>query len=86
MHNQTQHRPSENALLLNAMLETARDSSWQENLQHAVEAQEYFMIPGRKGGETSQVMQRIQAKRNDLQMKQDEKRKLEKEDAERWGR
>ena len=31
-----------------AMLENAKESSWQENLENAVEAQEQFMLPGRQ--------------------------------------
>lgn len=31
-----------------AMLENAKQSSWQENLENAVDAQEQFMLPGRQ--------------------------------------
>ena len=31
-----------------AMLENAKESSWQQNLENAVHAQEQFMLPGRQ--------------------------------------
>lgn len=30
-----------------AMLENAKESSWQENVENAIDAQEQFMLPGR---------------------------------------
>mmetsp|Transcript_32772 Transcript_32772/g.33123 ORF Transcript_32772/g.33123 Transcript_32772/m.33123 type:complete len:151 (+) Transcript_32772:2-454(+) len=31
-----------------AMLENAKESSWQENVENAVDAQEHFVLPGRQ--------------------------------------
>jgi hypothetical protein len=65
--------------MLSAMLEVTRESSWKDNLKHAIEAQEFFMVPGRKGGETSQVMQRIRGKRDEIQLAMREKERSQEE-------
>ena len=36
---------------LRAMIEHAKESNWKENLDNAVQAQEYFMLPGRSAGQ-----------------------------------
>lgn len=36
---------------LRAMIEQAKESNWKENLDNAVQAQEYFMLPGRSQGD-----------------------------------
>jgi hypothetical protein len=51
---QTQH----NEVMLSAMLENAKQSSWQENLDNAMEAHEHFML-GSHGKQDPAFLERI---------------------------
>ena len=42
-----------------AMLENAKESSWQQNLENAVQAKEQFMLPGRHSREVPKFMDEI---------------------------
>jgi hypothetical protein len=44
--------------MLSAMLENAKQSSWQENLDNAMEAHEHFML-GSQGKEDPEFLERI---------------------------
>jgi len=49
-----------NEAQLSAMVQNAKNSSWQENLRNAADAQERFMLPGRKvDGDSDKVPEYI---------------------------
>ena len=60
-----------------AMLENAKESSWQENVETAVDAQERFMLPGRQRTE-SQFMNKIE--RRSVEILQNQHEKLDEEE------
>mmetsp|Transcript_31835 Transcript_31835/g.46947 ORF Transcript_31835/g.46947 Transcript_31835/m.46947 type:complete len:130 (-) Transcript_31835:186-575(-) len=55
--------------MIAAMIENARDSSWQENLSNAMQAQERFMLPGRKT-RTPEFVHKIKQRSDDIMEKQ----------------
>jgi hypothetical protein len=62
---------------LRAMIENAKESTWQENLDNAVKAQEHFMLPGRSK-EVPDFMANIEQRSMDIMKKQQEKMEREK--------
>eukprot|EP00534_Pseudo-nitzschia_fraudulenta_P010905 CAMPEP_0201216658 /NCGR_PEP_ID=MMETSP0851-20130426/189637_1 /ASSEMBLY_ACC=CAM_ASM_000631 /TAXON_ID=183588 /ORGANISM="Pseudo-nitzschia fraudulenta, Strain WWA7" /LENGTH=142 /DNA_ID=CAMNT_0047506245 /DNA_START=55 /DNA_END=483 /DNA_ORIENTATION=+ len=68
-----------------AMLENAKESSWRENVENAIDAQEQFMLPGRQRKEPK-FMDRIEQRSTEILRNQhnsideEEKRKREKGD------
>ena len=59
---------SKNEAMVAAMLENARNSSWRENFDNAVEAHEHFML----GSQGSELVGRISERSNDLMNKSEE--------------
>jgi len=65
-----------------AMLENAKESSWQENIENAVDAQEQFMLPGRRR-EEPKFMDKIELRSMEIlrnqhdKLDEEEKRKRE---------
>ncbi len=70
-----------------AMLENAKESSWQENVENAIDAQEQFMLPGRNRKEPK-FMDKIEERSLEILRNQHEKldqeerikRKMEEEE------
>ncbi|KAK1749266.1 hypothetical protein QTG54_001205 [Skeletonema marinoi] len=65
---------------LAAMLENAKNSSWQDNLRNAADAQERFMLPGRdvdEGNEKPEYIKRIVDRSEEIL--QEDKARKEKE-------
>lgn len=65
---------------LAAMLENAKQSSWQENLRNANDAQQRFMLPGRdvdEGKDAPEYVKRIDERSGEIL--REEKERLEKE-------
>ena len=60
---------------LQAMVENALKSSWQENLNNAFDAQERFMLPGRDHGGDPKFVKKIDRRADELLKKQDKRRK-----------
>lgn len=63
-----------------AMLENAKNSSWQDNLRNAADAQARFILPGRdvdEGKETPEYIQKIVDRSEEI-LKED-KARMEKE-------
>lgn len=63
-----------------AMLENAKDSSWQDNLENAVSAHEQFMLPGRNR-DTPKFMDQID--RRSLEIMKNHHKKIDKENMRR---
>lgn len=64
-----------------AMLENAKQSSWKENLENAVDAQEQFMLPGRQR-DVPDFMSRIDERSQEILKNQHQmidKQKMRKE-------
>ena len=77
---------SQSEARLIAMLENAKESSWQENVSNAMDAQEQFMLPGRNRKEPK-FMERIEQRsmeilRNQHKKIDDEKRRKREEEEE----
>ena len=66
------HKMSLDEARLIAMLENAKESSWRENLENAVGAQEQFMLPGRQRKEP-EFMDRIERRSIEILRNQHEK-------------
>ncbi|VEU44663.1 unnamed protein product [Pseudo-nitzschia multistriata] len=51
-----------------AMVENARESSWRENIENAVNAQEQFMLPGRRqqGKNLNSLMEKIDKRSQEI--------------------
>ena len=68
-----------------AMLENAKESSWQENVNNAVDAHEQFMLPGRNRKEPK-FMDRIEQRSMEIlrnhhdKIDEEERRKREEEE------
>jgi hypothetical protein len=68
-----------------AMLENAKESSWRENVETAVDAQERFMLPGRQRIE-SKFMNKIEQRSIEIlqnqheKLDEEERKKIEKEE------
>lgn len=70
-----------------AMLENAKESSWQENLENVADAQERFILPSRQGGDVPDFMKQIDQRSVEILQKQHElidKRKQRKETTRFW--
>jgi len=55
--------------MIAAMIENARESSWEENLSNAMQAQERFMLPGRKS-DTPEFLDKIKKRSDDIMERQ----------------
>jgi hypothetical protein len=62
---------------LRAMIENAKESSWEQNLDNAVQAQEQFMLPGRPH-ETPHYMTKIETRSKEIMKQQQEEMEREK--------
>jgi hypothetical protein len=68
-----------------AMLENAKESSWRENVETAVDAQERFMLPGRQRTEPK-FMNKIEQRSIEIlqnqheKLDEEERKKIEKEE------
>ena len=60
-----------------AMLENAKESSWQENVENAIDAQEQFMLPGRNRKEP-RFMDKIEQR--SIEILQDQHKKFDEEE------
>mmetsp|Transcript_8846 Transcript_8846/g.16436 ORF Transcript_8846/g.16436 Transcript_8846/m.16436 type:complete len:156 (+) Transcript_8846:69-536(+) len=68
---------------LAAMLENAKNSSWQQNLHNAADAQQRFMLPGQDvdgGNDAPEYVRRIDERSEEIIREEEEKRAREKED------
>eukprot|EP00956_Cyclotella_meneghiniana_P003367 scaffold4069_cov85-Cyclotella_meneghiniana.AAC.17 len=62
---------------LAAMIENARNSTWRQNIENAVDAHERFVLPGRdvdEGREVPEYVQQIDARSRELMEEEEEKR------------
>lgn len=62
------------------MLETAKSSSWQENLRNAADAQERFMIPGNdadNGRDTPDYIKKIDKRSSEILQEERDNRNKE---------
>lgn len=65
---------------LAAMLETAKKSTWQENLRNAAYAQERFMLPGQEvSGHTPEYVRRIDERSEEIMRKEKERQEKQRE-------
>jgi ribosomal protein L12E/L44/L45/RPP1/RPP2 len=79
-------RMSENEARLRAMIETAENSTTEERLSNAVEAQEHFMLPGR-GAARPKFADQIESRSREMLQEEEEKerkREIEKKTATRF--
>jgi hypothetical protein len=60
---------------LRAMVENAQQSSFQENLENAVQAQEQFMLPGRSR-ERPEFIEKINRRADEIMKEQEQQKKL----------
>ena len=77
---------SENEARLRAMIETAENSTTEERLRNAVEAQEHFMLPGRSTARP-EFVDKIESRSKEMLREEDEKerkREIEKKTATRF--
>jgi hypothetical protein len=63
---------SHNEAMLAAMLENARNSSWRENLDNAVEAHEHFMLGSESRDYPKELVGRIRERCDDIMKKSEE--------------
>lgn len=69
---------------LAAMLETAKQSTWQENLRNAADAQDRFMLPGQNvddGRDTPNYVKRIDERSGEILKEENDRRAREREKA-----
>ena len=66
---------SREEMRLQAMVENALKSSWQENLSNAFDAQERFMLPGRDHGGDPKFLKKIDKKADEMLKKQTKRQK-----------
>jgi len=74
--------PTRHEAQLAAMLENAKNSSWQENLENAADAQQRFMIPGRDiegGNSTPEFVRRIDERSEEILREGKERQEKERE-------
>lgn len=68
---------------LQAMIENAQQSTWQENIDNATMAQERFMLPGRphhdKNGEPPAFMKKIEARSQEIMQQHEKRMELERQ-------
>lgn len=66
---------------LAAMLETAKNSTWKQNLENAADAQERFMLPGRISGNgegTPEYVKRIDERSDEILREESVRREKER--------
>lgn len=67
---------------LAAMLENAKNSSWQQNLRNAADAQDRFMLPGRdvdEGREAPEYVKHIDKRSEEIHREENERRRQRRE-------
>lgn len=64
--------------LVRAMIENAKESSWQENLANALDAHERFVLPGQQGQAQPEFVDKI-VERSDRMIEEQRHRQREKE-------
>jgi hypothetical protein len=64
---------------LRAMIENAQQSTWQENLDNALVAQEKFMLGNERGEREPEFMKKIEARSQELMQQAKQKRQLDLE-------
>jgi hypothetical protein len=72
---------------LSAMIENARNSSWRENLENAVDAHERFVLPNRnvdEGKEVPQYVRNIDERSRELLKEEEERREKMKDPERTW--
>jgi hypothetical protein len=60
---------------LRAMIENAQQSTWQENLDNALVAQEKFMLGSERGEKAPEFMKKIEARSQELMQQQAEQQR-----------
>jgi post-segregation antitoxin (ccd killing protein) len=63
---------------ITAMIENARNSTWRENLENAIDAHERFVLPNRNnsdGEEVPEYVQRIDLRSREILVEDEERRK-----------
>lgn len=63
---------------MRAMIENAKESSWQENLANALDAHERFVLPGQQGQAQPEFVDKI-VERSDRMIEEQRHRQREKE-------
>ena len=67
---------------LAAMVENAKNSSWQQNLRNAADAQDRFMLPGRdvdEGREAPEYVKQIDKRSEEIHREENERRRQRRE-------
>jgi hypothetical protein len=64
---------------LRAMIENAQQSTWQENLDNALIAQEKFMLGNERGEKEPEFMKKIEARSQELIQQAEQRRQLDLE-------
>lgn len=64
---------------LRAMIENAQQSTWQQNLDNALVAQEKFMLGNERGEKAPAFMKKIEARSQELMQEAEQQRQLEME-------
>lgn len=64
---------------LRAMIENAQQSTWQQNLDNALVAQEKFMLGNERGEKSPAFMKQIEARSQELMQQAEEQHKLDLE-------
>ena len=84
------HALTQTEAQLAAMIENARNSTWRQNIENAVDAHERFVLPNRnvdEGREVPKYVQNIDERSREL-MEEEEEKKANRNDPKRtrfWG-
>ncbi|KAG7374795.1 hypothetical protein IV203_013890 [Nitzschia inconspicua] len=62
---------------LRAMIENAQQSSWQQNLDNALVAQEKFLLGNERGEKSPEFMKKIEARSKELMEQAEQQQRLE---------
>mmetsp|Transcript_9033 Transcript_9033/g.12816 ORF Transcript_9033/g.12816 Transcript_9033/m.12816 type:complete len:159 (-) Transcript_9033:1242-1718(-) len=74
------HELTQDEAVLRAMIENARESTWEQNLSNALHAHERFVLPGHKDNEEDpKYVKQILERSDELMDKQQRQRKLRKQ-------
>lgn len=80
-NNDKNSKMSQDEAMVRAMIQNAQSSTWQENVENAVMAQERFVLPGRGNSQDQErFLQDISKKRNEIMRKQQEFEQQEEKD------
>uniref|UniRef100_A0A7R9WQK8 Uncharacterized protein n=1 Tax=Craspedostauros australis TaxID=1486917 RepID=A0A7R9WQK8_9STRA len=79
LHKNKRHPMTPEEARVRAMIEQAKESTWQENLDRAFAAQDRFMLPGRDFGSSPKFVKQIDERSQQL-LQKDEKEREDKMD------